>query len=233
MVACRSLTTWCSNAPGASPPARRDCWLHFRCSAESRAKRWLRLLGSSPERELSAELSELLSAALVVRRATASSSPTPFKILQLAPKIASALGSFELVERVSALIIEDDAAPARALLTLGDAPFLPNQRDALLERAALLARRVGVRSDETDALFALAATKSQRTSERLLRLERLTRHSGGNHPQVLAWLIEAAERDPTLALWCASSSRASGTLGRLRAGRVGRLASRTGGARTR
>ena len=161
-------------------------------------ERWLRSLTSSPERELCAELLELLSAALVVRRATGTQLTYALQDLELSPKIASALGSFELVERVAALVIADDAAPARALLTLANAPFLPNQREQLLVRAALLARRTGARSDETDALFTLAATNAERTSERLLRLERLTRHSGGNHPQVIAWLIEAAEQDPTL-----------------------------------
>ncbi|HKO52913.1 MAG TPA: sigma 54-interacting transcriptional regulator [Polyangiaceae bacterium] len=162
------------------------------------SERWLRSLSSSPERALLAELAELLSAALIVRRGDGEQLAYALQDLELAPKIAAALGSFEIVERVSALIIEDDAAPARALLSLANAPFLPNQREGLLARAALLARRAGARSDEADALFALAASKSQRTRERLLRLERLTRHSGGNHPQVLSWLVDAAEQDPVL-----------------------------------
>ena len=159
----------------------------------------VRLLGSSPERELSSELAELLAAALVVRRASGEELCYALQDLSLAPKIASALGSFEVVERVSDLVIEHDGAPSRALLTLGNAPFPPNRRDLLLGRAALLARRAGGRSDEVDALFALSATKRERTSERLLRLERLTRHAGGNHPQVLAWLVEAAEQDRLLS----------------------------------
>ena len=158
----------------------------------------VRLLGSSPERALSSELAELLSAALVVRRASGEELCYALQDLELAPKIASALGSFDVVERVSELVIDHDGAPSRALLTLGNAPFSPNKRDLLLERAASLARRAGGRSDEVDALFALCATKRERTSERLLRLERLTRHSGGNHPQVLSWLVEAAEQEPTL-----------------------------------
>jgi DNA-binding NtrC family response regulator len=158
----------------------------------------VRLLGSSPERELSAELVELLAAALVVRRASGDELCYALQDLSLAPKIASALGSFEVVERLSDLVIEHDGVPSRALLALGTAPFPPNKRDLLLERAALLARRAGGRSDEVDALFALSATKRERTSAHLLRLERLTRHSGGNHPQVLAWLVEAAEQDRQL-----------------------------------
>ena len=162
------------------------------------SERLLRALGSSPDRTLSAELLELLSAALVVRRGDGEQLAYALLDLELAPKIAAALASFEIVERVSALVIDDDAVPARALLTLANAPFLSNLRDALLARAALLARRVGARSNEADALFALVAAKSQRTSERLLRLERLTRHSGGNHPEVIAWLVEAAQQDPSL-----------------------------------
>ena len=158
----------------------------------------MRALSSHPERELPAELAELLSAALVVRRGAGEQLTYALQDLELAPKIASALGSFELVERVSALLLEHEAAPARALLSLGNAPFPSNLRDALLDLAALRARRAGARSDEADALFALAGAKSQRTSARLLRLERLTRHSGGNHPEVIAWLVEAAQQDPTL-----------------------------------
>ncbi|HEY3254055.1 MAG TPA: sigma 54-interacting transcriptional regulator, partial [Polyangiaceae bacterium] len=162
------------------------------------SERLLCALSSSPERELSAELAELLSAALVVRRAAAEQRAYALQDLELAPKIAAALGSFAIVERLAGLLMEDDSAPARTLLSLGNAPFLSNLREPLLARAALLARRAGARSDEADALFALSGAKSQRTSERLLRLERLTRHSGGNHPEVIAWLVEAAAQDPSL-----------------------------------
>jgi len=158
----------------------------------------VRALSSNPERELSAELTELLSAAFLVRRASGEQRDYALQDLELAPKIASALGSFEIVERVSSLVIEADCVPVRALLALGGSPFPPARRDDLFERAALLARRAGARSDEVEALYALAATKSARTSERLLRLERLTRHSGGNHPEVLTWLIEAARQEPSL-----------------------------------
>lgn len=158
----------------------------------------MRSLSASPSGERALELAELLSAALVVRRAPDQRLTFALQDVALAPKIASALGSFEIAERVSARLSSDDTLPARALLALGTGPFLPNTRDSLLARAALLARRAGARSDEVDALFALAATPRERTSERLLRLERLTRHSGGAHPEVLAWLVEAAARDPLL-----------------------------------
>jgi len=162
------------------------------------SERLVRSLSQSPERELSPELAELLSASLVVRRSSGEELAYALRNLELAPEIASALGSFDIVERISRRVIDDEQTPARALLSLGNAPFLPNQRARLLERAALVARRAGARSDEADALFALVATKSERTSERLLRLERLTRHSGGNHPEVLAWLVAAADHEPAL-----------------------------------
>jgi serine/threonine-protein kinase PknK len=163
------------------------------------ASEWLmRALSPSQDRELSADLAELLSAALVVRRGAGEQLSYALLDLELAPKIASALGSFEIVERVSALVLAHDRTPARALLSLGNAPFLPNSREALLDRAARSARRAGAQSDEVDALFALAGAKSARTRERLLRLERLTRSVGNNHPEVLAWLSEASQTDPTL-----------------------------------
>jgi transcriptional regulator with AAA-type ATPase domain/tetratricopeptide (TPR) repeat protein len=92
----------------------------------------------------------------------------------------------------------DDAVHARALLSLASAPFPPAAREMLLQRAAHAARQAGSASDETDALFALAATPSARTRELLLQLERLTRHAGGNHPEVIAWLVDAARQDSTL-----------------------------------
>jgi DNA-binding NtrC family response regulator len=162
------------------------------------SERLVRSLSTSPERDVSVELAELLAAALVVRRATGEQTAYALQDLALAPEIASALGSFDIVERISALVLEEDSTPARSLIHLGHAPFSPNQRDALLERALLRAREAGAKSDEADALFALFATKSQRTSGRLLRLERLIRHSGGNHPEVLAWLVEAAQEDRSM-----------------------------------
>lgn len=159
---------------------------------------WLHSAGPTPEAWPASELSELLSAALVVRRSAGARMSYALQVSELAPAIASALGSFETVERLSARLITDEHASSRALLSVASSPFSPTLRNALLERAALLARRAGIQSDETDALFALAATPSERTRERLLRLERLTRQAGGNHPEVIAWLVEAAERDPSL-----------------------------------
>ncbi|HET7545879.1 MAG TPA: sigma 54-interacting transcriptional regulator, partial [Polyangiaceae bacterium] len=158
----------------------------------------VRSLGSNPEHALSSELAELLSAALVVRRATDEQLSYALQDPELAPSIAAALGSFEIVERLAKLAIADERVPARALLSLASAPFSPTLRNALSARAALLSRRAGTRSDESDALFALLATKSERKSERLVRLERLTRHAGGNHPEVLDWLTDAAEQDASL-----------------------------------
>lgn len=158
----------------------------------------LGVLAPAPEIAPPNELFELLTAALVVRRSSGEQLSYALQDLELAPAIAGALGSFEIVEQLTERVIGDERAPARVLLKLASSPFSPTLRDALLERAVLLARRAGAASDEIEALFALAATKSRRTRELLVRLERLTRHAGGNHPEVITWLVEAAERDPTL-----------------------------------
>lgn len=159
---------------------------------------WLHAAGSTPHSSPAGELSELLASALVNRRATGQQLSYALQVLELAPAIADGLGSFEIVERVGARMLTDERVSPRALISLASSQFSPTIRDPLLDRAASLAMRAGMQSEETEALFALLATPARRTRERLLRLERLTRQSGGNHPEVLAWLVEAAELDPTL-----------------------------------
>src|SRR6202035_2674524 len=86
---------------------------------------------------------------------------------------------------------------ATALLAVAQGPVAPARRDELLARAAERARTQGLRSEELDALFALAADPARRPVALLCRLERLTRDAGttATHPQVLAWLDEAARKD--------------------------------------
>jgi serine/threonine-protein kinase PknK len=149
-----------------------------------------------------AALSELLSAALLTRRAHDRQVSYALQVTELAPEIASALGSFELVEQLARLALADETIGPRSLLALAGAPFLPNSRKLLLVRAAEIARRESLAGDETDALFALAADPACRSRELVVRLERLTRSAGSNHPQVMTWLGEAAEGDATLVpLW--------------------------------
>ncbi len=149
-----------------------------------------------------AALSELLSAALVTRRGNEGRVSYALQVTELAPELASALGSFELVEQLSRLALADQAVGPRSLLALAGAPFSPNARKALLVRAAEIARRESLAGDETDALFALAADPAARSRELVVRLERLTRSAGSNHPQVMTWLGEAAEREASLVpLW--------------------------------
>ena len=148
------------------------------------------LLGMGAE----SEVAELLAAGLLTRRAGSYALEVP----ELAPDIAASLGSFEVAERTAALLLAGDSAP-RHLLALAGSAFPPSSRELLLKRAAELAERAGLASEQTDALLALAANPAQREPELLTRLERLTRSAGSNHPQVLSWLHEAAQRHPELA----------------------------------
>jgi serine/threonine-protein kinase PknK len=143
-------------------------------------------------------LSELLRAALVTRKASGARVSYALQVTQLAPELAAALGSFELVEETARLLAVQESAAPRALLALASAPFPPQARKTLLELAAATARREGLAGIETDALFALAADPVCRNKSLILRLERLTRNAGSNHPQVLTWLAEAAESDGSL-----------------------------------
>jgi DNA-binding NtrC family response regulator/tetratricopeptide (TPR) repeat protein len=117
----------------------------------------------------------------------------------LASDLARSLSTFEVVDRLADALLDGDAAPS-ALLAAAGAPNPPSRRTELLARAAAAAREEGVRDGEIEALLGLCADPKERTSERLVRLERLTRDTGRvtAHPQVLAWLDEAARADPAL-----------------------------------
>lgn len=119
---------------------------------------------------------------------------------QLARELADALASFAVSDRAAELALASADLPAAALLATGNAPSPPAKRAQVLARAAEQARREGARSIEIDALLALAAAAGERTASRLARLERLTRDAGTSraHPQVLAWLEEAAARDASM-----------------------------------
>src|SRR5207244_3453650 len=116
-----------------------------------------------------------------------------------APALAAdvaALASFEVADRVADALLDDASASATSLLAAAAAPNPPSRREDLLTAAAARARSSGARSEEIDALFALAGSAAKRTSELLCRLERLSRDAGTTaHPQVLAWLDDAARAD--------------------------------------
>lgn len=119
---------------------------------------------------------------------------------QLAKDVADALTSYAISDRAAELALACADLPAASLLAAGSAPSPPSKRIEVLARAAEQARREGARSIEIDALLALSASAEERTAARLARLERLTRDAGTSraHPQVLAWLEEAAARDVTM-----------------------------------
>ncbi|MBX3189764.1 MAG: sigma 54-interacting transcriptional regulator [Labilithrix sp.] len=120
---------------------------------------------------------------------------------QLARDVAEALATFGVSDRAAEIVLGDDGVPASTALAAGAAPSPPARRSEVLAVAATRARREGARAIEIDALLALVASPAERTPERLARLERLTRDAGTAraHPQVLAWLEEAAARDPAIA----------------------------------
>jgi serine/threonine-protein kinase PknK len=145
------------------------------------------------------EVVELLAAGLVARRAQGHGVAYALQIPELAGDIAAALGSFESAERASRALLDHDAASARMLSCVAGGPFPPTERQRLLERAVAVARSGGRSTEEIEALLSLAADPALRTTESLLRLERLTRHAAGSaHPRVLAWLGDAAADQPAL-----------------------------------
>ena len=145
-------------------------------------------------------LAELLTAALIARRAEPEALLYGLAAPALARSLAAALVGFDLADRVAEALLADPAASAGALLAAAGAESPPARREDLLARAADQARVEGARSLEIEALFALLAEPRARTGERLLRLERLARDGGtaAMHPQVLGWLGEAAAVDRAL-----------------------------------
>ncbi|WP_437840151.1 sigma 54-interacting transcriptional regulator [Sorangium sp. So ce1153] len=149
--------------------------------------------GASGERALG----ELLAGALIARREAAAGALYTLSAPALARDLAAALATPEVAEEVAAALLADPGAPASALLSAAAAPCTSARRAQLHERAAARAREAGLRSEEIEALLALGEDADRRTPGLLCRLERLTRDAGvgAAHPQVVAWLDEAAQRD--------------------------------------
>jgi serine/threonine-protein kinase PknK len=146
-------------------------------------------------------VAELLAASLVTRRGRADGTADYSMVApSLAAEVAAALATYATADRTAAALLEDADAEPASLLAVAQGPVPPSSRDELLERAASGARARGLRSEEIDSLFALAARADRRDGALLRRLEKLTRDAGTTpaHPQVLSWLEEAAARDPSL-----------------------------------
>jgi len=141
-------------------------------------------------------LSELLAASLATRSRRGDAVWWSLSAPGLAAEVADALATFDVADAVADALLADATAAPSALLAAASARTPPARRDELLAQAATRARATGARAEEIDALFALAASAKNRTSDLLCRLERLSRDAGTTaHPQVLAWLDEAAEAD--------------------------------------
>ncbi len=147
---------------------------------------------------LARHLAALGAAGLLARRARGAELGYELAVPEVAGEIAAALGSFELSDRLAEALLEIEVVSARTLLGVASAASPPSARARLLALAARRAQEHGAASDEIEALLALGADPSQRTRERVTRLEKLTRHAGSPHPQALAWLAELAQSDRSL-----------------------------------
>ncbi|WP_441286866.1 sigma 54-interacting transcriptional regulator [Sorangium sp. KYC3313] len=187
--ACATLAA-IAIAGGALPEAR--CALGFGRGGRADARG-----GGQPRASGERALGELLAGALIARREAATGALTTLSAPALARDLAAALATPEVAEEVAAALLADPGAPASALLSAAAAPCTKARRAELHERAAAQAREAGLRSEEIQALLALGEDPDRRTPALLCRLERLTRDAGvgAAHPQVVAWLDEAAQRD--------------------------------------
>ncbi|WP_437593465.1 sigma 54-interacting transcriptional regulator [Sorangium sp. So ce1000] len=162
-----------------------------------RGSRAAERVGGQPAAAGERALGELLAGSLIARREDAVGARYTLSAPALARDLAAALATPEIAEEVAAALLADPGAPASALLSAAAAPCAPARRAQLHERAAAQAREAGLRSEEIEALLALGEDADRRTPGLLCRLERLTRDAGvgAAHPQVVAWLDEAARRD--------------------------------------
>ncbi|XXT23878.1 sigma 54-interacting transcriptional regulator [Sorangium sp. So ce429] len=153
--------------------------------------------GGQPAASGERALGELLAGSLIARREEAGGALYTLSAPALARDLAAALATPEVAEEVAAALLADPGAPASALLSAAASPCTKARRAQLHERAAAQAREAGLRSEEIEALLALGEEADRRTPGLLCRLERLTRDAGvgAAHPQVVAWLDEAAQRD--------------------------------------
>ena len=185
-----------SRARALSEPARLLLALFAVVASVTPEDLCLALAGTDAERALA----ELSSAGLLTRRGGSSQTSYALAEPMLAPALADALADFEVIDRIAAALLEQPAPPARILLAAAFAPHPPSRRSELLRRASERADIEGLRGTQIEALLALAADPRERSAAALAALDRLTRGGGsaGMHPEVVAWLEEAAEREPAL-----------------------------------
>jgi len=162
---------------------------------------WLtRVLGATAVKQAFAELSR---AGLIRRSVTASEVQLSMVHGEIVSDLADALADFDVVDTLASAVLDRGAMlGAHALSCLAAAPRPPTRRSALLALAARRAKEEGLRSEETEALLALAADPRERTRETLAALDRATRGGGsaGLHPELVSWLEEAAAQEPDLAV---------------------------------
>ncbi len=158
------------------------------------------VLGAGEARQACAELAR---ASLLQRRAGDAGVSWRLTHTEIQSDIADALASFEIVDSITDHVLANSVGVSAAqLLSLSRALSPPTRRGELLSLAARTARDAGLRSQETDALLALAADPRERTPETLTALDRSTRGGGsaGLHPELVTWLEAAAATHPALAV---------------------------------
>jgi serine/threonine-protein kinase PknK len=185
----------------ALAPAARELVALVALAGGEAPERLMRQLVAWPAQGVPEALSATFSAGLLLREVAEHGVRYRLPSPALAADIAAALASFDLVDRVAQALLADPATATRSLLAVAGAPCPPERREELLDRAASAARTSGLRGSEIEALLALLARAERRRPELLLRLERLLRDAGApaGHPEVHAWLEQAAAERPALA----------------------------------
>ncbi len=121
---------------------------------------------------------------------------------QIVNDIAVSLGTFDVVDRLASALLATENVASNVLLRVATVAAVPSRRTDLLLAASNKARTAGMTLVEIDSWIALLADRSERTLERLQRLERLCRDSGRSHyaPQVIDWIATSANAGETSLL---------------------------------
>ncbi len=112
----------------------------------------------------------------------------------LADDLARALGSCSIVDAIAEALLAKGLGTSTELARIAASPYPASRRSDLLAAAAKAARDEGLPIAETAAWLELLVDPSERTPERLLRLERLTRDTANAEAQdrVFQWLASMA-----------------------------------------
>jgi serine/threonine-protein kinase PknK len=112
---------------------------------------------------------------------------------QLARSIAETLGSETLAEELAKNLLTYPGEVSSAAFAVAKGTYLVEQQGALLAYVCHHARALERRRDEHDALGLLLEIVKERTTDRLLRYERVSRELGRPLPdRVIAWLCDGA-----------------------------------------